>query len=567
MGQPLTDRGLAQNRPVTSPTAPPPTLQDFEPLLLAEAILLRAAASGGIAKIGYQRPRNATPDVRLRAEFLAFLARGGGEGAPVANGRLQVLGACIVGQFDLRHATIPVEMWLYRCVFATAPLLNGAHVTGSLSFPDCALPGLQAEGLRVDGELAFNAGCSLHGELRLTRAQIGRDLNCERMQQRPSTKFSGTLPCRFIADGAQIGGDLNMSGGVDALGELRLRGMQVHGDLRASGARLAAELDPSGARGVALNLDRAHIGGQLLLDAGFSAAGQVRLQRAQIGGDLDATGAGFDAIGDAGWGDAAAVLLDRARIGGKLILQQLQRPLEGTSLIDARVGSLVDDAQAWGTHHSLDGFTYQRFGDSAPTDAMTRLGWLATQRARPGAADFRPDPWRRVIRVLRRMGLDRSASDVAIGRERHLRRIGLIGAGVAPALRWLPRTGHALWGALTGYGQRPLRLLLISAVLWLACAGAYWSAAEHGLLVAATPQPAVKAHTRLRPFAHSLDVMLPLLDLHEQRRWVPVLRDGAYATPAGAVQLLTWAEALWGWLAAIALLAIATGATDRDRRV
>ncbi|HKW84826.1 MAG TPA: hypothetical protein VJN68_13835, partial [Burkholderiaceae bacterium] len=62
------------NRP--DPAAAP-TLQDFEPLLLAESVLLRAAARGDIAKVGYQRPRTPAPDVRLRAEFLAFLARGG----------------------------------------------------------------------------------------------------------------------------------------------------------------------------------------------------------------------------------------------------------------------------------------------------------------------------------------------------------------------------------------------------------------------------------------------------------------------------------------------------------
>ena len=549
-------------------TSPPPhlnapTLHDFEPLLLAELILLRAAAEGNIAKIGYQRPRNATPDVRLRAEFLAFLARGGGEGARVANGRLQVLGACIVGRLDLRHCTIPVEMWLYRCVFASAPLFDGAHINGSLSFPDSGIPGLQAEGTRIDGELAFNAGCTLHGELRLTRARIGRDLNCDRMQQRPSSKFSGTLPCRLIADGAQIGGNVILTGGVDALGELRFRGAQIQGDLCASGAHIAAELDASGARGVALNLDRAVIAGQVLLDAGFSAAGQVRLQRARIGGDLDATGAGFDAVGDAGWGDAAAVLLDRAHIGGALILRQLQRPLEGTSLVDARVGSLIDDAQAWGTHHTLDGFSYVRFGDEAPTDATMRLGWLATQRAGPQENDFRPEPWRRVIRVLRRMGHERSASDVAIGRERHLRHTGQIGLGVPDGLRWLPRVGHALWGALTGYGHRPLRLLALTGLLWLASAGAYWSAAENELMA---PTPARPPTAALRPLAYSLDVLLPLVDLREQRRWVPAVHEDDYASPAGAVQLLAWFEALWGWLASLTLLAIVTGVTDRDRR-
>jgi len=466
-----TPRSLLQNAPVTPPpsSSTAQTLQDFEPLLLAELIVLRAAADGSIAKVGYRRPRNATPDVRLRAEFLAFLAQGGGTGAPVVGGRLQVLGACIVGRLDLSRTRVPISLWLYRCVFGTAPIFDGAYIAGSLSMPDTGLPGLHAQGTRIDGELALNAGCSVHGELDLARAVIGRDLNCERLHLVPSDKFANTLPCRLIAENAQIGGDVILSGGADIVGELRLQDIRVRGDLRISSARLSAGLDASGARGVALNLDRARIGGHLMLDAGFSAAGQVRLQRARIGGDLDATGADFDAVGDAGWGDTAAVLLDRAKIGGALVLTQLLRPLEGTSLVDARVGTLRDDAMTWGTHHVLDGFAFKRFGGEAPTDATMRLGWLATQRASPFGDDYRPEPWRQVIKVLRRMGRDSSASEVAIGREHYLRHAGLIGLGLPSAMRWLARAGHALYGLLAGYGHRPLRLLFVTGLVWLAC--------------------------------------------------------------------------------------------------
>jgi hypothetical protein len=552
-------------------TSPPPslshatTLQDFEPLLLAELVLLRAAAEGGIAKISYKRPRNATPDVRLRAEFLAFLARGGSPDAPVAGARLQVLGACIVGRLDLSRSRVPVSLWFYRCTFAAAPVLAHAHFLGSLSFPDSALPGLHAESARFDGELAFNAGCSVHGEMHLARSIIGRDLNCERLQLRASDRFADALPCRLVADGAHIGADVILTGGAEAVGELRFLGARIQGDLRASGARLSAELDDAGVRGAVLTLDRARVGGNVVLDAGFSAAGQVRFHRARIGGDLDFNGADLDVVGDAGWGDSAPVLLDRAQIGGTLKLQRLLRPLEGASLVDTRIGALLDDAQTWGAHHALDGFAYTRFGPGAPTDAPMRLGWLATQHVSRLESEFRPEPWRRVIKVLRRMGRDDMAAEIAIGRERHLRRSGLIGLAAPAGLRWLPRLGHALFGALAGYGHRPVRVLLASALLWLACAGAYWVADAEGLMAPAVSQPA-RSSARLRPLAYSLDVLVPLVDLREQRRWAPAVNDDRTALPAVLVQTLTWFEALCGWLATLTLLAMATGLADRDRR-
>ena len=565
----------------TSPRATPPrlALRDFEPLLPAEQIVLRAAAAGDIAKVGYRRPRAPNAGVRLRAAFLDFLARGGDDGAPVHGRRLQIMGAFIVGRIDLGCAGVPMSLWLYRCGFGAAPLLDGARVAGSVTFADCALPGLQAQACRIDGELALNAGCHIDGDVLLMHARVGRDLNCERMRLRGSDQTGSPSRYRFDAGSARIDGDVVLTDGFEAVGEVRFMAARIGGDFRAGSARLAADLDDAGARGVALDLDRARVGGSVRLDAGFSAAGQVRLQRARIDGDLDCSGAAFDAAGDASWGDnSAALLLDRARIGGSLNLRQLQGPLQGASLADARAGALLDDASTWGQHHVLDGFRYTRLASGAPTDAPARLDWLERQHAAHLGADFRPDPWRRLIQVLHRMGHGTSARDVAIGRERHLRRAGLIGLGAPPALRWLARLGHDMFGVLAGYGHRPLRLVASVGVVWLLCAGLYWGAAERGALapsaalLLAEPRLAQcrPACTQLpltvapfQPLLYSLDVLLPLVDLHQRRHWVPT--RGALWSEVEAwigtppLLLLVWAEALCGWIAALVLLTSLAG--------
>jgi hypothetical protein len=559
-------------------------VDDFEPLWLAELIVLRAAASGDIAKVGLRRPRSPSPDVRLRGEFLAFLARGGGIGAPVAGRRLQIVGACIVGRLDLAGATSPMSLWFFRCTFGAPPRLEGAHVLGSLTFSDCALPGVRAEGCRVDGDLALSAGCSVNGEILLARGVVGRDLDCERLRVRDAS--GPVAPSRrrmLVADGMRIGGDVNLSGGVEAVGEVRFVGARIDGDLRAGTARMTADIDESGARGVALNLDRARIAGSVSLDAGFSAAGTVRLRQARILGDLDCSGADFDAVGDASWGGSGSALqLDRARVGGALILRRLHGPLQAASLADARVGSLVDDAGSWGQHHVLDGFAYSRFGPDAPTDAPTRLDWLERQDS--AVLDHRPDPWRRVIRVLRRMGRDDSAAEFAIGRERHLRRIGRIGLGVPPALRWLARLAHDAWGALAGYGHRPLRLLGAAAIVWMLFGGIYWAAAERGGFVpgpawtAADPRMAAcRPHCAGLPpgmpafqaFAYSLDALLPLADLRQEHHWIPARRallpQTEPWTGAPALQWLIWLESVGGWALGLTAIAALFGLGDRDR--
>lgn len=454
---------------------------DFEPLLPAERLVLRAAASGEIAKIGYRRPRAPAPELQVRAAFVAFLARGAGEQELRAGGGLQIMGAWVVGRLDLAAATLPLSLWLYRCSFAAVPVFDGAHVRGSLTFSDCAMPGLRAEDARVDRELAITAGCNIEGPMRLARSAVGGDLNCERLSLCGGSAAPTTPRRMFVADGMRIGGDVILQGGVEAVGEVRFVAAQIGGDLRAGGAHLTADIDTAGMRGVALNLDRARVGGTVALDSGFSAAGTVRMRQARIRGDLDCSGAALDAVGDASWSDCGSALrLDRAHIGGALILQRLLAPLQGASLADARVGTLADDAGSWGRQHVLDGFAYKRFGPGAPTDASSRLDWLLRQESAHLELDHRPDPWRRVIHVLRRMGHGPSAAQVAIGRERHLRRIGHVGRGAPPALRWLARLGHDAWGLAAGYNHRPARLLGIVAVACLLGAATWW-AAERGV--------------------------------------------------------------------------------------
>jgi hypothetical protein len=583
-----------QNRAVldiASPIAAPAgaaSLRGFEPLQPAELIVLRAAASGEIAKVGYRRPRATTPDVGLRAEFLAFLACGGGDGAPVTGRQLQIIGARVVGRLDLSAATLPLSLWLFRCSFAAAPSFDGAQVRGSLTFADCELPGLRAEACKIDGDLALSAGCSIDGEIELAHAQVGLGLNCERLRlcgNGGAGAAARPLRRRLNADALRIGGDVNLQGGVEAVGELRFIAAQIGGDLRAGGARVTADIDANGGRGVALNLDRARIGGSVALDSGFSAAGTVRLQQARIGGDLDCSDADLDAVGDASWGeDGSALRLDHARIGGALILRRLQGPLQAASLAGARVDTLADDAGSWGQDHVLDGFAYARFGSGAPTDAATRLDWLERQHAAHLDLDYRPGPWRHAIGVLRRSGCADDADEVAIGRERQLRRAGRIGHGAPPALRWLARLAHDAYGACAGYGHRPLRLLAGAAIVWALCAGAYWAAAARGAfapdatwsvadprLAACRPDCArlPVGVPAFQPFIYSLDVLLPFAELRQQRHWVPareaLVPELEAWTGVPLLQWLVWFEAACGWTIVLTWLAGLFGLTQRDR--
>jgi hypothetical protein len=247
------------------------------------------------------------------------------------------------------------------------------------------------------------------------------------------------------------------------------------------------------------------------------------------------------------------------------VLRDLQVPLQGASLVDARATELVDDTTTWGQHHVLDGFAYTRIGYGAPVDPSFRLDWLARQNAAHLAEDFRPDPWRRVIRVLRRMGRNVQARDVAIGLEWHLRDARRIGLDAPEPMRWVSRFAHLLYGRLAGFGHRPMRLVASMMLVWLACGGVYWLAAEQGGFM-----PWRLSAPKFQPFVYSLDVFVPMLDLQQARHWTP-----AETAPTGSLQqsfgapllrVLTWLEAICGWAMSATLFAVATGLAQRDRQ-
>lgn len=560
-------------------------LTAFAPLRPAEQLLLRAYVDGGIARVGLRRPLVPTTDITVRGEFVAFLARGSADGRFTPK-TVQLVGAWIEGRVDLRQASVPESLWFYRCVFNATPRFDGARVSGSLSFPGCLLPGLRADDAVISGFLALNSGCTVRTEVRLARAVIGRDLNFERLQLRSAESSDTPIQRRLSADGARIEGDAMFTGGLESDGDLRLVGLRVAGDLRATSARLSGDVDDDGRRGDALNLDQARIAGNVCLDKGFSASGLVRLKQARIHGDLDCSGAAFDAFGDMAWRGDTTVALDQARIGGTLVLSRQAKPLQGVSLASTEAHALADDGSSWGEALTLDGFRYRQFAASASTAATFRIDWLMRQHSAHLTQDFKPQPWHQLIRVLRQGGQEAPARDVAMARERHLRRIGRVGTGLPQPLRWLARGGHSLLGMAVGYGYRPLRLVAALAALWIGSGIVYWAAAENGAIAPVNPAvyndprlshcraaaPSVEPvnwtrcpelpaeHPAFRPFAYSLDVLLPFVDLQQRQAWAALDDHGSRrARPEAtsgwslASRVLAWYEGLFGWCA-LALL-------------
>jgi hypothetical protein len=143
------------------------------------------------------------------------------------------------------------------------------------------------------------------------------------------------------ADGALIKGDVLLRDGFHSQSEVRFISAQIGGDLDCSGAKIENPWrrgDPSS--GKALSADGAVIKGGVYLTKGFRALGEVRLPGAEIGNQLDCSSAILENPPHKGVADSGVALLaDRAKIKGAVFLSEGFRAKGKIWLPGAQIGS------------------------------------------------------------------------------------------------------------------------------------------------------------------------------------------------------------------------------------
>jgi len=207
---------------------------------------------------------------------------------------LRLAGAAVRGPLALRGASVSILVELTGCTFDQPIDLYAADLAG-WRLTHCTLPGLRAANLRVRSELALEH-CTVTGPIELPDARVEGPL---RLTGTHLTAGNGDA---LDAAGLQVGGNLRGDRGFTAMGRVVLAGASIAGDAVFSGATLHGSTNPEDhavlvlPRGqadptAALVADRITVNGNLVLDAGFTAARSVRLTNARIGGYLRLSGA------------------------------------------------------------------------------------------------------------------------------------------------------------------------------------------------------------------------------------------------------------------------------------
>ncbi len=509
-------------------------------------------------------------DRQVRAELIRWLSVDPEAVRRIDPQGVRLLGAKIVGGLHLPTVRVPFAIVLRNCSIPDAMDLTSTSI-GYLDLSGSYTGPIRATSINVADYLGLGNGFHASRQVNLVSAKIGL-LAATAGHFRYSPESGDLLPAFKTAldlTGAQIKGQLLMDRGFESQGAVVLAHAAIGGDLFCASGRF---INPGN---MAISALGAEIGGTVYL------VGEQPL--------FAGAATPFEADGLLSFGSArvGAFWVDGARLGGQSALLFGYGGLEGVDLHvrgafiwrrvslesgaqlmlrDASVGFIVDQERGWPPPGKLliDGFVYSSFdvhpGDS-PWDAQTRLRWLALQP--PG---FHLQPYRQLAKVLRENGDEPGAVQVLIAEEdARYRQFGLFG-----------RTAGAFLKATIGYGYQPLRTIGWSLLVVLIGWSVVWTGKRAGVMRATWPENAPRSsephYERLHPFLYSLDVFLPVVNLHQEHYWWPDSESTGPCTLFGyefrlrgsLVRYYLWLQVISGWLLSAILVAGLTGLMRSD---
>lgn len=408
---------------------------------------------------------------------------------------------------------------------------------------------LSAERAQIGGSLVLDGDFVARGEVRLIEARILADLVCR------GGVFANPGGDALTADAVVVGGQVVCDAGFRSCGCVRLLRANISHDVVCKNGTLVNEGQ------IALYADGLHVGGSVFLDDGFRAKGEVRLLQARVDGNLQCSGGRFENAG------GKALSAHSAQVGRTLMLDSGMQVRGKVSLIHARTHVLKDAEDSWPDRGALelDGFVYD--GIRGPMDVRSRLAWLERQYGPQPAKDgssYSPQPYEQLASVFRRTGRATEARRALIAKEVARRRY----AGLA----WWRKLIHRAYGCSVAFGYRPEQAFYLFApciviLMWLVFA----IADSDGAMKPVVPPNAETVSGKFHPLVYAVDSFLPVVNLHEEERWLPDPDVGfvpiwcEYGIRTGLLaQLCLLVNIACGWFLTFCLVAGLSGIVRRE---
>jgi len=507
--------------------------EEFVELSEAEFKLFDCAARGALADCSSGDEEKDDPankdqwgaERTIRARCIEWLCTDNDAKALVSHKGIQAWGAKVEGKLSLDFIIIPFSIFLEKCAVKNGISLIYAQIR-ALNLPGTHTGPITADSLKVEGDVFMRNGFHAEGEVRLPRAKIGGDFDCE------NGSFINSSGNAISADGMKVKGYVLFRNGFRAEGEVRLLGAEIDADIECGEGSFV------NTKGIALNANSVKIKGNLLLSDGFNAEGQL--------------------------------IFIKAIIDGGFQYQGIDSPEKAElDLRSAKIGTLYDEQKSWpdkGKLH-LSGLVYDEIYDKAPTDAKSRIEWLNLQ----DDDKYRPQPYEQLAKVLKAAGREEQAKKILIEKNKARIRLGNLNRIDKLWLKFL--------GWTVGYGYRPWNALIYCLVFYLLGVVYFHQGWKTGVMSPVKPNAYVRVDGRetmeirqdypcMSAWAYSADVFIPLVNLHQKEFWLPNARltnarllSERWVMRVSGERLCwwLWVETLSGWVLTTLLIVGVSG--------
>lgn len=446
---------------------------------------------------------------------------------------------------------------------------------------------------QIEGQLDISDTKGV-GKIRLSDCQIGANLDCTNAEflyedDVENSSYAVDLERILIGGNCLLRGKLGRNFRVS--GSITLQHAEIGGSLDCSAAliqqaeqggsyeQISQNSDNDSARNYSFNASYAKVAGSCLFSDGFAADATISIRAAEIGGDLVCVRGDFNArefaidaslvhikggfdLRFARWDGEIMFRLGRSEALAISGFNEDGPTSRGLILQHATCKVLIAPAEAWKPikHYDLEGFRYDSMYPTKGVTGRSVSEWIEKSHN----ADL-PQPWEQAAEVLRKTGFATHARFVLVEKER-------VRAARWRGIQWfLKRPFHLTYGLLAGYGHKPEQAFFWLLMLWALGSIAVWYGDKHDAFFTAMDRVYVEA-AQSRPFqipaeypalnavVYSLDVLIPFLDLNQERYWLPD-RTNEYGS---WLQIGLWVYVVLGWIIVSFGVAAVTGLIKRQ---
>ncbi|UCG49297.1 MAG: hypothetical protein JSU94_05835 [Phycisphaerales bacterium] len=306
----------------------------------------RAVAEGRPAELGAKAQEDKDPgddhswgsERVLKADRIAWLCTNPETMAIVPRQGIEIRGARIEGDLDLRFATVPFPLVFSKCTFIGKVDLRNSRLC-ALDLSGSQTHCINLTGSDVQHGVFLRNGFKSDGILCLSGATIKGSLDCTNAHL-----ANGARPV-LDADGLKVTHNVLLHNGFKAEGMVSLAGAEIGGNLECN----QGVFENKGNEGhVALNAERLNVGGDVFLcegfwgegkeigAAGFRAEGEVKLARAEVRGTLECRGGQFINPG------GPALKARGITVGGDVLFHDGFRSEGEVSILGAEIGGNLE---------------------------------------------------------------------------------------------------------------------------------------------------------------------------------------------------------------------------------